>query len=137
MGAAYQRIPAGERCGFRRGGTTVFQLDRLAVPELLNENGLSPGGNGVVILNAEVRARVAKLYSRDFTVAGFADAGNVFPKASDIDIRRLRGALGFGIRYNSVLGPIRFDLGFKLDRMVFDGRRESGWEYHISIGEAF
>lgn len=124
---------------FAGGSTTVrgFQLDRLGVPELLSENGLSPGGNGVVILNAEVRARVAKLFSRDFSVAGFTDAGNVFPKAGAIDFRRLRAAVGFGIRYNSVLGPIRVDLGFKTERLMMAGQRERGWEYHINIGEAF
>ncbi len=45
---------------------------------------------------------------------------------------------GFGVRYKSPVGPIRVDIGFKLDRQRFDtiGRRESSSDVHISIGQA-
>ena len=46
-------LPASQRF-FAGGSTTVrgFQLDRLGVPEVLDDAGLSNGGNGLVIFNA-------------------------------------------------------------------------------------
>ena len=128
-------LPASQRF-FAGGSTTVrgFQLDRLGVQEILTPaEGLSKGGNGLVVLNAELRRRLG----RGLAGVGFLDGGNVFEKASHLDLTRLRAAAGLGVRYESRLGPIRFDVGVKLHPQVIGGRRERGWEYHLSIGEAF
>jgi outer membrane translocation and assembly module TamA len=115
-----------------------FQLDRLAVPELLTSNsGLPLGGNGLVVLNAELRRHLSQLFGRDLGGAVFLDGGNVFRRANEIDLSKLRGAAGFGVRYDTPLGTIRLDFGFKLKRMTQNGTPERGWEYHLSIGEAF
>jgi outer membrane protein insertion porin family len=131
-------LPASQRF-FAGGSTTVrgFQLDRLGTPAIIDPNGLSRGGNGLVVLNLELRRRVGRLFGRDMGVVAFADAGNVFNRASDVRLSELRPTSGFGIRYNSPLGPLRLDFGFKLDRREMNGTRERGWEYHLSIGEAF
>ncbi len=132
-------VPANYR--FFAGGTTTvrgFQLDRLGVPEILTVDGLSNGGNAEVILNAELRTTIWKLFGRDLTAVGFVDGGQVYRLTSDMDLARLRGTGGFGFRYDSPLGPIRLDFGFKMNRITYgNGRRERGWEYHLSIGEAF
>lgn len=131
-------LPASQRF-FGGGATTVrgFQLDRLGVEEILTPEGLSRGGNGIVVLNVEARRILTRLFGRDLGVVGFLDAGNVFARANDVDFTRLRVAPGFGVRYDSPLGPLRLDFGFKVSPKTFDGRRENGWEYHLSIGEAF
>jgi outer membrane protein insertion porin family len=131
-------VPASQRF-FAGGGTTVrgFQTDRLGVPEILNADGLSLGGNGVVVLNAEIRRVVGTVLSRNFAVVGFLDGGNVFAHASDIDLGRLRSSVGGGVRWDSPLGPLRFDVGFKLNHLDIGTTPERGWEYHLSIGEAF
>ncbi len=49
-------------------------------------------------------------------VVGFVDTGNVFARTADIDLTELRSAVGFGVRYRSPVGPIRVDLGFKIER---------------------
>ena len=49
-------------------------------------------------------------------MVGFVDTGNVFVNATDIDLAKLRSAVGGGVRYKSPVGPIRFDLGFKVNR---------------------
>jgi outer membrane protein insertion porin family len=41
--------------------------------------------------------------------------------------------MGFGVRYKSPIGPIRLDLGFKLDRRESERRSV----LHFSIGQAF
>ena len=45
----------------------------------------------------------------------------------------LRSAVGFGIRYKSPIGPIRVDLGFKVNRQP--GESLTAW--FISFGQAF
>ena len=68
---------------------------------------------------------------------GFVDVGNVFHRVSTIDLAQLRTGVGFGIRYDSWIGPLRLDFGFKTDRRVFTGGPERRWEFHLSIGEVF
>ena len=129
-----QDLPASQR--FYAGGSTTvrgFQQDRLGVREILTSDGLSNGGNGLVILNGELRrVLVPKL-----TGVGFADVGNVFASASSLDFTRLRTAVGVGMRYDSPIGPIRLDVGVKVHPQIVGGGRERSWEYHISIGEVF
>jgi outer membrane translocation and assembly module TamA len=131
-------LPASQR--FYAGGSSTvrgFQLDRLGVQEILNDDGLSDGGNGVVVFNAEIRARVGKLFGRNFGVVGFVDAGNVFDRAGDLDLKRLRPTAGMGFRYDSWIGPLRIDVGYKLDSYVFRNAKEKRWEFYLSLGEIF
>ena len=69
----------------------------------------------------------------------FVDAGNIFSRVNEVDFTRVRPTAGVGVRYKSPVGPIRVDIGFKLDRSRFDtiGRHEPLSEVHISIGQAF
>lgn len=131
-----QDLPASKRF-FAGGDTTVrgFSLDRLGDAKTISPTGFPTGGNGEVILNSELR--VAVLGQRAQVVT-FLDAGNVFQRASDIDITDLRSAAGFGFRFRSPVGPIRVDLGFNLKRReLVPGQRERGYVLHISLGQAF
>jgi outer membrane translocation and assembly module TamA len=128
-------LPASERF-FAGGDTSVrgFILDRLGTPETIDTDGFPIGGNALVIFNAELRASVRG----GLGVVGFLDAGNVFARTSRIDLGQLRSAVGFGVRYKSPVGPIRFDLGFKLHRKeIAAGVREGLTALHISLGQAF
>ncbi len=128
-------LPASERF-FAGGDTTVrgFALDQLGSPGTLDADGFPLGGNAVAIFNAELRL---PLFG-GLGVVGFLDAGNVFARTSDLDLGELRGAVGFGVRYASPVGPIRLDLGFKTDRrQLASGRREGLTALHISLGQAF
>jgi outer membrane protein insertion porin family len=125
------QLPASERF-FAGGDTTIrgFALDRVGIPgQTLDQDGIPIGGNGLVIVNAELRAPV----SGGLGVVGFIDAGNVFAHASDLDIGKLRSAVGSGIRYKSPFGPIRFDVGFKANRRA--GEALTAW--FVSFGQAF
>lgn len=129
-------LPASERF-FAGGDTTVrgFSLDQLGTfPGTLDQNGFPLGGNAVLVLNAELRVPVW----RDLGVAAFMDGGNVFRRPNDFSLDDLRGAAGLGLRYLSPVGPLRLDLGFKLDRRVLpNGRLERPSALHISLGQAF
>ena len=127
-------LPESERF-FAGGDSTIrgFALDTVGTPATISPNGFPRGGNAVVILNGELRMKVW----RDLGAVVFADGGNVFARVTNLDLGQLRGALGFGLRYHSPFGPIRVDLGFKLDRQVLGGALEPRAVWHLSIGQAF
>ena len=127
-------LPASERF-FAGGDTTVrgFALDRLGSEATLDDNGFPTGGNAMVVLNAELRTPHVK----GVGLVAFVDAGNVFRRASDLAVGDLRASAGFGLRYRSPLGPLRFDIGFKLDRQDFTNGTERRAVYHLSLGQAF
>ena len=127
-------LPASERF-FTGGDTTIrgFALDSVGVPATITPKGFPIGGDAAIILNAELRTPV---YGPVGAVL-FADGGNVFVRASDLSLTNLRGSLGFGVRYRSPIGPIRIDLGFKLDRRVIGTALEPRYAIHFSIGQAF
>jgi len=130
-----QDLPASERF-FAGGDTTVrgFSLDRLGNRETITETGFPTGGNGVVILNAELRVNAIGALD----VVTFVDAGNVFLRASALDFTNLRPAAGFGLHFRSPIGPVRAELGFNLRREeLVPGRLERGNVLHISFGPAF
>jgi outer membrane protein insertion porin family len=127
-------LPASERF-FAGGDTTVrgFALDRLGTEATLNEDGFPTGGNAMAVFNLELRTPLVK----GVGLVGFIDAGNVFLRASDVNLRDLRTAAGVGIRYRSPLGPLRLDVGFKLDRRDLNRGTERRAVYHLSLGQAF
>ena len=127
-------LPASERF-FAGGDSTVrgFALDRLGTEATLNADGFPTGGNAMTVFNLELRTPHVK----GVGLVGFVDAGNVFLRASDVNLGELRAAAGFGIRYRSPLGPLRLDVGFKLDRRDFNRGTERRAVYHLSLGQAF
>ena len=123
-------LPASERF-FAGGDTTIrgFSLDKVGAPNTIAANGFPTGGNAVILLNGELRVPVWG----DFGAVVFVDGGNVFRRATEIDLGELRGSAGFGVRYRSPFGSIRLDLGFKMDRRA--GERPTA--IHFSLGQAF
>ena len=129
-----RELPASERF-FAGGDTTIrgFATDTVGAPNTIGTSGFPIGGNAMIILNTELRAPVYK----DIGAVVFVDGGNVFLQAKEMDLGELRGSVGFGLRYRSPVGPIRVDLGFKLDRRTIGGRLEPRTVLHFSIGQAF
>jgi outer membrane protein insertion porin family len=128
-------LPASERF-FAGGEYTVrgFGQDRLGTAETLTPTGVPKGGQAVIILNGELRVPLA---SRIEGVT-FLDLGNVWARVSEMDLSALRPGAGFGIRFNSPIGPIRADVGFKLDRQPYaNGTSERPIQWYIGVGHAF
>lgn len=87
---------------------------------------------GLSALNANIELR-RKLYGALSGVL-FLDAGVVSEKAFDFPLNGLRYGTGVGIRYNTLVGPLRVDLGYKLNP---ETSSETRWRIHFSIGQAF
>ena len=80
------------------------------------------GGKGLVVTSLEVDYSILN----NWAGALFVDAGNAF-NDTDIDVK-VSG--GFGVRWNSPVGPIRVDIGFPID----DPGAEDTWRLHFSLG---
>jgi outer membrane translocation and assembly module TamA len=82
-----------------------------------------------------------------FPVAGklggvvFLDYSNVWRERWAIDLNDLRYAVGAGVRYQTPIGPARFDFGYQLnpiDELLVNGEpQQRRWRVHFSIGQAF
>ena len=70
----------------------------------------------------------------EIRAVAFLDAGNVYLKPRDIDLGRLRYASGFGVRYQTPVGPVGLDVGFPLNPL--DPKQDS-YRLYFTIGQAF
>ena len=64
----------------------------------------------------------------------FADAGQVWGTTSDVNLREIEVAVGPGLWLMTPVGPLRFDVGY---RLTFLDTTEPRWVYHLSVGPAF
>ncbi len=86
------------------------------------------GGRSIFITNLEYR------FPLFASVGGalFTDFGNIFADSTP-RLNDLRYGLGAGIRYLSPVGPLRFDIGYKLHRRSY----EKPFAYFVTLGYAF
>ena len=98
-------------------------------------NGFPRGGQGLIVLNAELRIPVRG----GLGAVAFIDAGNVPLFVKEFSMAETRGSVGFGLRYRSPVGPIRIDLGHQARSATSaaDNDLERRTALHISLGQAF
>ncbi len=132
-------IPISER--FFAGGRTThraYRRDLLGVPGEtlllvpLDDGGVRRvpiGGNGLLLANFDYRFPIVG------SVGGtvFLDAGNVFGEVGTIDPDELELGAGVGVRYLSPIGPLRLEVGWKID----PERDERGSVLFLSFGNPF
>lgn len=63
----------------------------------------------------------------------FFDVGEVRRKPASLTVGDLQFGTGVGVRYQTIVGPLRVDLGFPLEAPP----GEPSWQVHFSIGQAF
>jgi outer membrane translocation and assembly module TamA len=117
------------------GATSLRGWGRFDVAPLFD--GVPIGGHTMVETSSELRA---PLWGK-FSGVVFAEAGNVWNNAWDFNLNDLRYDVGPGLRYQTPVGPIRFDFGYQLNRipgLLIDGKPEAHrYRFHFSIGQAF
>ena len=104
-----------------------------SVPSTCSNIQVPTGGNGLFILNSEFRIPVSRI-RKGFGVVGFYDGGNVFPAAAFNDFAaNYSNTIGFGLRYATPVGPIRFDVGHNLNPIP--GIKST--QIFVTLGQAF
>jgi len=125
-------IPIEER--FFSGGTFSVRGWRrqLLGPSTVDVNGniVPLGGNSQIEGSLELRRPLFRKIASAF----FLDYGNVWQDWDGFDLFDLRYAIGLGLRYNTIIGPLRLDFAWKLNKQELDTRN---YEVHFSLGQAF
>ncbi len=135
-------IPIFKRL-FLGGSKSVRGYDYQQLPVLDSEDyAVGIGGLSSFDGNVELRFPVF----RDFAGVAFLDMGVLDDRSYGLDFKKMRYTCGFGLRYDTILGPIQLDVGYKLNpprthetdisevvRFV-DIKR---WGFHFNIGHAF
>ena len=89
------------------------------------------GGKSMFNGNIELRFPLYK----NFGATIFQDFGILSDtKMSDVKSQSLLTATGFGLRYNTPIGPLRFDIGFKWHKCDLE---ESFFAWFLTFGNAF
>jgi outer membrane protein assembly complex protein YaeT len=121
---------------FLGGASSVRGWGRYEVSPL-SRSGLPIGGNTLFAFSSEARLVVRG------NLGGvlFVDGGNVWAKDWAIDLGDLHYAVGPGLRYQTPIGPVRFDLGYQvnpIEGLIVNGEpQRRRWRIHFSIGQAF
>jgi outer membrane protein assembly factor BamA len=143
-----------------------FAYNRLSLQVPSGIYGVPPipiGGDQSVLLQGEVRVDIVKLFGQWLSLAAFLDAGDVaaptcvagadpnstcqvfFGRLShSVNWGDLYYATGGGLRYRTLIGTVRVDLGVRLNRLTErepDGTPNADpgqrFAFHISVGESF
>lgn len=118
-------IPVEDR--FYSGGSNSIRGWNRSELGPKRESGTPLGGKSILEANLEIRY---PLFWRLSGVA-FMDGGNVWEAAYDYQLNDLAYAAGGGLRIDTPIGPIRFDLGFP----VWNEKKSP--QFFISVGQAF
>lgn len=89
------------------------------------------GGNKMLLFNSELEIPIYA--PAGFHAVTFFDAGQSFAENENFDVRNLRLDYGFGLRWQSPFGPLRFEWGFPIDKQS----DESGMVFNFTIGQSF
>ncbi len=128
-----------------------FNYNRLSLQIPSKISGSPPlpvGGDEMFLMQVELRVHVVRLWASWLELAAFVDGGDVAAptglKGDRLDMARLHYATGGGLRYKTIIGTIRADVGVRLNRLSpteSDGtpNPDPGLRvaFHISIGEPF
>ncbi len=141
-GRIYGDIPVTER--YFSGGASSHRGfgERRLAPTLRGEvdgsiESVPIGGAELFETSFEVRSRLTKVKGMDLGGVTFLDGGDV-TEPNMLDLGNLHWAIGVGLRLFTVVGPVRADVGYRLNR-TGPGNPEPGshFAFHLSIGEAF
>ncbi len=120
-------LPHSERFFAGGAGTIRGFADKTVGP--LDADGTPLGGNAMFLANLEWRFGIWE----NFGGVLFADAGNIFTTAGEVDIGDLRSSAGTGVRYYTPVGPVRLEYAGKLDRR----EGEDAYRVHFTLGHPF
>lgn len=127
-GAALESVPANERYYAGGGGSIRGYEYQQVGPKV---DGTPTGGDKLLEFSAELRAQPGKRLGYVL----FLDGGTVYNDLVSTDTQRaLRYGAGFGLRWFTTIGPLRFDVAYPLNP---DESQVERVQFYISLGQAF
>lgn len=66
-------------------------------------------------------------FMKDVGFVTFLDYGNLWERPSLFKVNEIAIAIGFGVRYYTVVGPVRFDIGMRLFDPQAPGNDTQQW----------
>jgi outer membrane protein insertion porin family/translocation and assembly module TamA len=121
---------------FLGGSSSLRGWGRFQVAPL-SGSGLPLGGYSMLEASSELRVPIW----RGLSLVLFGDAGNVWAQEWSIRPGDLRYDVGPGLRYQTPIGPIRFDVGYQInpiEGLLVQGKPQTRrYRMHFSIGQAF
>lgn len=128
VGTELANIPPNRR--FYAGGGGSIRGYEFQKVGPLDPDGDPIGGRSRIEVSAEVRVRVW----REFGVVPFLAGGQVYESVYPDFSDSFQWAAGIGLRYHTVVGPLRLDVAFPINRREgIDDR----FQFYISLGQAF
>jgi outer membrane protein insertion porin family len=118
-------IPVEDR--FYSGGSTSIRGWNRSRLGPKRESGTPLGGKSIFESNIEIRYPVVWRLS----LVAFFEAGNVWEESWTYDFNSLGYAAGSGLRIETPIGPVRFDVGVPL------WNEKKSAQFFISVGQAF
>lgn len=136
------RIPIFKQL-FLGGSKTVrgYAYQQLGVVDS-DDNVIAAGGLSSLNANIELRYPIYKKFSG----VAFVDMGMLDEESFRYNLNRMRYTGGLGLRYDTVIGPLQVDVGYKLnppdnarsdDPEIQRLANPDRWRLHINIGQAF
>ncbi|MBI2817365.1 MAG: BamA/TamA family outer membrane protein [Acidobacteria bacterium] len=138
-------VPLSERF-FSGGGTslrgfpvnaagpqrTVPICSKSGDPSTCSNISVPVGGNMLFIVNSEARFPIP--IKKDLGGVFFYDGGNVYPRISFTNFwGDYTNTFGFGLRYNTPVGPVRFDIGRNLNPV----KGIKATQFFVTLGQSF
>ena len=128
VGEKTSTLPANKRL-YTGGGTSIRGYKFQSVGPL-GPDRTPLGGRSLFEVSTELRAKITDT----FGAVIFLEGGNVYDDELPDIGNGLKWAAGFGIRYFTMVGPIRLDFGFPLNPRE---NIDDSMHFYISIGQAF
>ena len=128
LGEELVNIPSNRRFYAGGGGSIRGYAYQTVGP--LDDANKPLGGRSLLTVGAELRIKVTE----SIGIVPFYEGGNVYDGRLPDLHEPMFWAAGLGFRYYTVVGPIRFDVAFPLDRRH---GIDDPFQFYISLGQAF
>lgn len=121
-------IPANER--FYMGGAQSVRGYAYQLAGEVDQQNRPIGGRSYLGTSLELRTRI----KGSFGVIAFTDSGNSFGTTMPRINEKMFNGVGFGLRYFTDFGPLRFDVGFPLKKRP---KIDKSFQIYFGIGQSF
>ncbi len=102
------------------------------------QQSVAYGGTAVVETGVEARIPITTIKNMPLGGVVFLDGADVTKTPAELDVMNLHWAAGIGLRLTTIVGPVRLDFGYRLNRTGgMEPDPGSRFAFHLSLGEAF